>query len=62
MSIFEEDLDLQQRAPSGLEIPLDIAAELHTRADRIPVEFRPRARRRGQRLSEPARPAKQLLL
>src|SRR5579872_3348550 len=40
MSIFEEDLDLQQRALSGLEFPLDPAAELHTRADRISVEFR----------------------
>jgi phenylpropionate dioxygenase-like ring-hydroxylating dioxygenase large terminal subunit len=40
MSIFEEDLDLQRRALSGLEFPLDIAAELHTRADRVSVEFR----------------------
>src|SRR5262249_3571426 len=40
MSIFEEDLDLQERALSGLEFPLDPAAELHTRADRISVEFR----------------------
>ena len=40
MSIFEEDLDLQRRALSGLEFPLDPAAELHTRADRIAVEFR----------------------
>ena len=40
MSIFEEDLDLQRRALSGLEFPLDVAAELHTRADRISVEFR----------------------
>jgi phenylpropionate dioxygenase-like ring-hydroxylating dioxygenase large terminal subunit len=40
MSIFEEDLDLQRRALSGLEFPLDPAAELHTRADRISVEFR----------------------
>ena len=40
MSIFEEDLDLQRRALSGLEIPLDPAAELHTRADRVSVEFR----------------------
>jgi hypothetical protein len=40
MSIFAEDLDLQQAALSGLEFPLDPAAELHTRADRIAVEFR----------------------
>jgi phenylpropionate dioxygenase-like ring-hydroxylating dioxygenase large terminal subunit len=40
MSIFEEDLDLQARALSGLEFPLDPAAELHTRADRVSVEFR----------------------
>jgi len=40
MSIFDEDLDLQRRALSGLEFPLDPAAELHTRADRISVEFR----------------------
>lgn len=40
MKIFEEDLDLQRRALSGLEFPLDISAELHTRADRISVEFR----------------------
>jgi len=40
MSIFEEDLDLQRRALSGLEFPLDVAAELHTRADRVAVEFR----------------------
>jgi phenylpropionate dioxygenase-like ring-hydroxylating dioxygenase large terminal subunit len=40
MSIFEEDLDLQRRALSGLEFPLDAAAELHTRADRVAVEFR----------------------
>ena len=40
MSIFEEDLDLQRRALSGLQFPLDPAAELHTRADRVSVEFR----------------------
>ena len=40
MSIFEEDLELQRRALSGLEFPLDAAAELHTRADRVSVEFR----------------------
>ena len=40
MAIFEEDLDLQRRALSGLEFPLDPGAELHTRADRISVEFR----------------------
>ena len=40
MAIFEEDLDLQRRALSGLEFPLDVAAELHTRADRVSVEFR----------------------
>ncbi len=40
MSIFEEDLDLQRRALSGLEFPLDVAAELHTRANRVSVEFR----------------------
>jgi phenylpropionate dioxygenase-like ring-hydroxylating dioxygenase large terminal subunit len=40
MTIFEEDLDLQRRALSGLEFPLDPAAELHTRADRVAVEFR----------------------
>jgi phenylpropionate dioxygenase-like ring-hydroxylating dioxygenase large terminal subunit len=40
MSIFAEDLDLQQHALSGLEFPLDPAAELHIRADRISVEFR----------------------
>jgi phenylpropionate dioxygenase-like ring-hydroxylating dioxygenase large terminal subunit len=40
MSIFEEDLDLQRRALAGLEFPLDITAELHTRSDRISVEFR----------------------
>jgi vanillate O-demethylase monooxygenase subunit len=40
MSIFEEDLDLQRSALSGLEFPLDPAAELHTRADRVSVEFR----------------------
>ena len=37
MSIFDEDLDLQRRALSGLEFPLDVAAELHTRADRVSV-------------------------
>ena len=36
----EEDLVLQRRALSGLEFPLDPAAELHTRADRVSVEFR----------------------
>lgn len=40
MTIFEEDLDLARRALSGLEFPLDPAAELHTRADRVSVEFR----------------------
>jgi vanillate O-demethylase monooxygenase subunit len=40
MSILEEDLDLQRRALSGLEFPLDVGAELHTRADRVSVEFR----------------------
>ncbi len=40
MTIFEEDLDLQRRALPGLEFPLDISAELHTRADRVSVEFR----------------------
>ncbi|HEX9063657.1 MAG TPA: Rieske 2Fe-2S domain-containing protein [Streptosporangiaceae bacterium] len=40
MTVFEEDLDLQRRALSGLEFPLDISAELHTRADRVSVEFR----------------------
>jgi phenylpropionate dioxygenase-like ring-hydroxylating dioxygenase large terminal subunit len=40
MSIFDEDLDLQRRALSGLEFPLDPGAELHTRADRVAVEFR----------------------
>ena len=40
MSIFEEDLDLQRGALLGLEFPLDPAAELHTRADRVSVEFR----------------------
>jgi phenylpropionate dioxygenase-like ring-hydroxylating dioxygenase large terminal subunit len=40
MSILEEDLDLQRRALSGLEFPLDVSAELHTRADRVSVEFR----------------------
>jgi len=40
MSIFAEDLELQRAALSGLEFPLDPAAELHTRADRISVEFR----------------------
>jgi vanillate O-demethylase monooxygenase subunit len=40
MSIFAEDLDLQRNALSGLEFPLDPAAELHTRADRVSVEFR----------------------
>jgi vanillate O-demethylase monooxygenase subunit len=40
MSIFAEDLDLQRNALSGLEFPLDLAAELHTRADRVAVEFR----------------------
>jgi phenylpropionate dioxygenase-like ring-hydroxylating dioxygenase large terminal subunit len=40
MMIFTEDLDLQRRALSGLEFPLDISAELHTRADRVSVEFR----------------------
>jgi hypothetical protein len=40
MSIVEEDLDLQRRAMSGLEFPLGITAELHTRADRVSVEFR----------------------
>ncbi len=40
MTIFEEDLQLQRRALSGLEFPLDISAELHTRADRVSVEFR----------------------
>ncbi|HEX6522396.1 MAG TPA: Rieske 2Fe-2S domain-containing protein [Streptosporangiaceae bacterium] len=40
MSIFAEDLDLQREAMSGLEFPLDLAGELHTRADRVSVEFR----------------------
>ena len=40
MAIFDEDLDLQRRALSGLEFPLDPGAELHTRADRVSVEFR----------------------
>jgi phenylpropionate dioxygenase-like ring-hydroxylating dioxygenase large terminal subunit len=40
MLVLEEDLDLQRRALSGLEFPLDTAAELHTRADRVSVEFR----------------------
>ncbi len=40
MSIFDEDLELQRRALPGLEFPLDPAAELHTRADRVSVEFR----------------------
>jgi phenylpropionate dioxygenase-like ring-hydroxylating dioxygenase large terminal subunit len=40
LSIFDEDQELQRRALSGLEFPLDPAAELHTRADRISVEFR----------------------
>jgi phenylpropionate dioxygenase-like ring-hydroxylating dioxygenase large terminal subunit len=40
MSIFAEDMDLQRHALSGLEFPLDPAAELHIRADRISVEFR----------------------
>ena len=40
LAIFEEDLDLQRRALSGLEFPLDASAELHTRADRVSVEFR----------------------
>ena len=40
MAIFEEDLELQRRALSGLEFLLDPAAELHTRADRVSVEFR----------------------
>jgi phenylpropionate dioxygenase-like ring-hydroxylating dioxygenase large terminal subunit len=40
LSIFEEDRDLQRRALSGLEFPLDPAAELHTKADRVSVEFR----------------------
>lgn len=40
MSIFDEDLVLQERALSGLEFPLDPSAELHTRADRVSVEFR----------------------
>jgi len=40
MTIFEEDLDLQRRALSGLDFPLDVTAELHTRADRVSVEFR----------------------
>jgi hypothetical protein len=39
-SIFAEDLDLQEKALSGLEFPLDPGAELHTRADRVAVEFR----------------------
>ena len=40
MAIFEEDLDLQRRALSGLEFPLDLNVEFHTRADRVTVEFR----------------------
>lgn len=40
LSIFAEDLELQRTALSGLEFPLDPAAELHTRADRVSVEFR----------------------
>jgi phenylpropionate dioxygenase-like ring-hydroxylating dioxygenase large terminal subunit len=40
MSIFAEDPDLQRSALSGLQFPLDPAAELHTRADRVSVEFR----------------------
>lgn len=40
MSIFEEDLDLQRSALHGLEFPLAMDAELHTRADRVCVEFR----------------------
>jgi phenylpropionate dioxygenase-like ring-hydroxylating dioxygenase large terminal subunit len=40
MAVFEEDVDLQRKALSGLEFPLDIAAELHTAADRVSVEYR----------------------
>lgn len=40
MSIFAEDQDLQRSALSGLEFPLEADAELHTRADRVCVEFR----------------------
>jgi vanillate O-demethylase monooxygenase subunit len=40
MAIFAEDLDLQREALSGLDFPLDPSAELHTRADRVSVEFR----------------------
>ena len=40
MSIFAEDQALQVNAMSGLDFPLDPAAELHTKADRIAVEFR----------------------
>jgi phenylpropionate dioxygenase-like ring-hydroxylating dioxygenase large terminal subunit len=40
MSILEEDLELQRRALSGLEFPLEAGAELHTKADRVSVEFR----------------------
>jgi phenylpropionate dioxygenase-like ring-hydroxylating dioxygenase large terminal subunit len=54
MTIFEEDLDLQRRALSGLEFPLDVAAELHTRADRVSVEFR-RVLAEACRLGLPAR-------
>ena len=39
MSIFDEDLDLQRLALSGLEFPLDVGAELHTRADMMSGVF-----------------------
>ena len=39
VAVLEEDLRLQSRYES-LELPLDVTAELHTRADRSTLELR----------------------
>ncbi|WP_188112977.1 aromatic ring-hydroxylating oxygenase subunit alpha [Mycobacterium simiae] len=38
--IWEEDWAWLERAMSGVEFPLDLSADLHTKADRLSVEFR----------------------
>ncbi len=38
--IWEEDWEWLERALSGLEFPLDLSADVHTKADRASVEFR----------------------
>lgn len=38
--IWEEDWEWLERALSGVQFPLDLSADLHTKADRLSVEFR----------------------